>query len=54
LRRKFSEQANIHKSRNVTTLLYRFVFPEKYRRAVFDEQVDAALKEVCLETSERY
>jgi REP element-mobilizing transposase RayT len=44
----------IHKSHNVTVLLYHFVFPAKYRKAVFDEQVDTALKEVCLEISERY
>ena len=44
----------IHKSHDVTVLLYHVVFPAKYRRAVFDEQVDAALKEVCLEISERY
>ncbi|MEE9273365.1 MAG: IS200/IS605 family transposase, partial [Robiginitomaculum sp.] len=26
----------IHKRHNVTILLYHFVFPAKYRRAVFD------------------
>jgi len=26
----------IHKSHNVTVLLYHLVFPAKYRRAVFD------------------
>ena len=30
------------------------MFPAKYRRAVFDEQVDAVLKEVCLEIEKRY
>jgi putative transposase len=44
----------IHKSHNVTLLLYHLVFPAKYRRAVFDEQVDAVLKEVCLEIEKRY
>jgi REP element-mobilizing transposase RayT len=44
----------IHKSHNVTVLLYHLVFPAKYRRAVFDEQVDAVLKEVCLEIEKRY
>ena len=39
----------IHKSHNVTVLLYHLVFPAKYRRVVFDEQVDTVLKEVCLE-----
>ncbi|MCZ6804533.1 MAG: IS200/IS605 family transposase, partial [Proteobacteria bacterium] len=27
----------IHKSHNVTVLMYHFVFPAKYRRAVFDD-----------------
>ena len=44
----------IHKSHNVTVLLYHLVFPAKYRRAVFDEQVDAVLKEVCLDIEKRY
>ncbi len=44
----------IHKSHNVTVLLYHLVFPAKYRRVVFDEQVDAVLKEVCLEIERRY
>ena len=44
----------IHKSHNVTVLLYHLLFPAKYRRAVFDEAVDAELKSVCLEIEERY
>ena len=44
----------IHKSHNVSVLLYHLVFPAKYRRAVFDEQVEAELKEVCLEIEKRY
>ena len=44
----------IHKSHNVTVLLYHLVFPAKYRRAVFDEQVDGVLKEVCLDIEKRY
>src|SRR3954464_4968472 len=38
----------IHKSHNVTVLLYHLVFPAKYRRAVFDAGVDQALRDVCL------
>ena len=30
------------------------VFPAKYRRVVFDEAVDAELKEICLEIEKRY
>ena len=41
-------------SHNVTILLYHFVFPAKYRRVVFDAQVDIVLKEVCLEIESRY
>ena len=44
----------IHKSHNVTVLLYHLVFPAKYRRAVIDEQVDAVLKSVCLDIENRY
>jgi putative transposase len=44
----------IHKSHNVTVLLYHLVFPAKYRRAVFDEQVDEVLREVCMEIEKRY
>ena len=44
----------IHKSHNVTVLLYHLVFPAKYRRAVFDSDVDRVLKDVCLEIEKRY
>ena len=44
----------IHKSHNVTVLLYHLVFPAKYRRVVFDEKVDGVVKDVCLEIAERY
>jgi len=44
----------IHKSHNVTVLLYHLVFPAKYRRAVFDERVDAVLQEICLDIQKRY
>jgi REP-associated tyrosine transposase len=44
----------IHESHNVTVLLYRLVFPAKYRRTVIDTTVDQALREVCLEIEARY
>jgi len=44
----------IHKSDNVSVLLYHYVCPAKYRRVVFSEAVDKSLKEVCLEISKRY
>jgi len=44
----------IHKSHNVSVLIYHFVCPAKYRRVVFDENVDEVLKEICLEIEKRY
>jgi putative transposase len=44
----------IHKSHNVTILIYHFVLPAKYRRVVFDDHVDEVLKEVCLDIEKRY
>jgi REP element-mobilizing transposase RayT len=43
----------IHKSHNVTVLIYHLVFPAKYRRVVFDEQVDEVLREICLDIENR-
>ena len=43
----------IHKSHNVTVLLYHLVFPAKYRRAIFDSAVDRVWQ-VCLEIEQRY
>ncbi len=44
----------VHKSHNVSVLLYHFVCPAKYRRVVFREAIDQTLKEICLEISKRY
>ncbi|NOZ52644.1 MAG: IS200/IS605 family transposase [Gammaproteobacteria bacterium] len=44
----------IHKSHNITVLIYHLVFPAKYRQAVFDEHVDKVLKDICLEIEKRY
>ena len=44
----------IRKSHNVSILIYHFVCPAKYRRAVLDGEVDQVLKEVCLDIAERY
>ena len=44
----------VHKSYNVSVLLYHFVCPAKYRRVVFMETVDQSLKEICLEISKRF
>ena len=44
----------IHKSHNVTVLMYHIVLPAKYRRVIFDDEVDEDLKDVCLEIENRY
>ena len=44
----------IHKSHNVTVLMYHLVFPAKYRRAVMDDKVDQEMKDVCLEIEKRH
>ena len=44
----------IHKSHNVSVLLYHVVCVAKYRRVVFDESVEAVLRQVCLEIALRY
>ena len=44
----------IRKSHNVSILVYHFVCPAKYRRAVIDEKVDQVLKDVCLDIAQRY
>ena len=44
----------IHKSPNVSVLLYHIVCPAKYRRVVISEEVDKTLKEICEEIGKRY
>ena len=44
----------IHKSHNVSVLIYHFVCPAKYKRIVFSINVEQSLKEICLEISKRY
>ena len=44
----------IHKSHNVTVLMYHIVLPAKYRRVIFDDEVDEVLKDVCLDIENRY
>ena len=35
-------------------LIYHLVFPAKYRRVVFDDEVDKELRDVCMELEKRY
>ena len=44
----------IHKSHNVSVLLYHLVCPAKYRATVFSKEVDEELKKICLEIAKRY
>ena len=44
----------IHKSHNVSVLLYHIVCPAKYRRVVISEEVDQTMKEVCEDIGKRY
>lgn len=44
----------IHKSHNVSVLVYHLVCPTKYRRAIFTPEVTEKLKEICLGISERF
>ena len=42
------------KSHNISILIYHYVCPAKYRKVVFDKDVDRILKETCLEIEKRY
>jgi len=48
------ESKYIHKSHNVSVIMYHFVCPAKYRRVVFSEAVDKGIKEICEEIEKRY
>ena len=48
------QSQHIHKSHNVSLLLYHIVCTAKYRRTVFSQEVDRVLRDVCLEISQRY
>ena len=48
------EDDHVRKSHNVSLLLYHLVCPVKYRRAVVSDEVEQAIKDVCLEISQRY
>jgi len=45
----------LHKSHNVSVLMYHIVCPTKYRRVIFKKkEMDEALKDVCLDIADRY
>ena len=45
---------HIYKSHNKSLLLYHLVFPAKYRRKIFTEEVGERLKEICIEIEKCY
>jgi len=49
-----AESNYIHKSHNVSVIIYHYVCPAKYRKVVFSPAVDNTIKETCLEISKRY
>ena len=48
------ESQYIHKSHNVSVLLYHFVCPAKYRRVVLSKTMDETMKNICIEIEKRY
>jgi putative transposase len=44
----------VRKSHNVTVLIYHYVCPAKYRRAVIDPKVEEIIKDICIEIEKRY
>ena len=42
------------KSHNISVLIYHYVCLVKYRKVVFDKEVDEILKETCSEIEKRY
>src|SRR5438132_1577436 len=43
-----------HKRHNVSSLLYHIVCPAKYRRVIFDPEVDTVLRDICLDIAHWY
>jgi len=44
----------IHKSHNVSVLMYHYVCPAKYRKAIFSDVVTETLVKTCQQISERF
>ena len=44
----------IHKSHNLSVLLYHYVCSAKYRRVIFDDSVNKLLIQTCKEIAKRY
>ena len=48
------ESCYVHKSHNVSVLMYHLVCAAKYRRVVMSERVSAVLKGACVEIEKRW
>ena len=48
------ESYYLYLSHNTSNLVYHIVCPAKYRRVVFDEDVDEKIRQICLEIEKRY
>ncbi|WP_342226078.1 IS200/IS605 family transposase [Rickettsia endosymbiont of Urophora cardui] len=48
------ESSYIHKSHNVTVLIYHLVTPAKYRRVIFNQDLDDYLCKICEHIEDRY
>ena len=48
------ESSYIHKSHNVTVLIYHLVTPAKYRKVIFNEELDKYLCKICENIEARY
>ena len=48
------ESRYIHKSHNVSVLMYHLVCAAKYRRVVMDKHVDEVLRSACVEIEKRW
>ncbi len=44
----------VHKAHNVSVLLYHYVCVVKYRKGIFDDDVERVLLQTCEEISQRY
>ena len=49
-----SESSYFHLSHNVSNLVYHIVWPAKYRRIVFETNVEEHLKQICVGIEARY
>ena len=49
-----NESRFIHKSHNVSVLIYHLVTPAKYRKVIFNEGITMSLRTICLEIETRY